>query len=280
VGLAFVSGEDQVSESAANEENKSRMSRQSLPVLELDPAAVDPDSPVPVYLQVEQDIRRQVKAIGLATEARLPRETELAELYSISRMTLRNALARLEDAKVVRREHGIGTIINAQQPTLACNLGLMKRLQTQIRDQGFVPGLQLIQLKTLKPIRAIAEALRMAKDEKAIFVERLISVNGHPTALIRSWMAEAAVPGFADEPLLEDSVWKTIEVRYGRRVAHTSNSVEMVELNTNEAHHLNLAEGERTLCLTGLAVDSAGLPVEYSVALWGQNARIHFDAST
>ena len=43
---------------------------------------------------------------------RLPRETELAEHFGISRTRLRDTLALLEQEGVITRRHGVGTIIN------------------------------------------------------------------------------------------------------------------------------------------------------------------------
>lgn len=262
---------------AAPSEKRPRVRRQELPLLEIDPLAVDAASPVPAYLQVEQDLRRQIQSSGLRRDARLPRETELAELYGISRMTLRNALARLEGAELVRREHGVGTLINPQSTVLTCDLSLMKRLQTQIRDQGFEPGVVITQRKAVKPAAKVATALDMADDDDAHFIERLITVDRRPTALIRSWVPAAILPG--ELVLEENSIWKTIEIHLGRRIVRTSNWIELIELGTHDSHQLGMEERAATVGLTGIAFDETDRPVEYSVAYWGGNARIHFDAS-
>lgn len=271
--------EHPMSENVTEDLGKERVRRQKLAVLELNPAAVDTDSPVPAYLQIEQDIRRQILSSGLSGEARLPRETELAELYGISRMTMRNALARLEEAQLVRRAHGIGTLVNLRRSTVACDLSLMKRIQTQIRDQGFEPGQRITQRKTVSLVQKVADGLKVEPQSEAFFFERVITVDRTPTALIRSWVPVAEFPGLDRLELQENSVWKTISEHYSRNVARTSNQIELVEINAQEAQLLNLEEGERTLSLTGIAYDGEDTPVEYSIALWGPTARIHFEAS-
>jgi GntR family transcriptional regulator len=258
--------------------DRKRVARGELPVLEIDPAAVDVNSPVPAYLQIEQDLRRQIQASGIKGDAKLPRETELASIYGTSRMTLRNALARLEEANVVRREHGVGTLVNPQMAVLTCNLSLMKRLQTQIREQGFVPGLVVTQRKAVRPTQAIAAELGIGESD-VYFIERIITVDGRPAAITRSWVSLERFPDFGGGDMVEMSVWRTFESRYGRSVARTSNSMELVKLSANEAHQMNLREDDTVLCLSAVAYDRDDLPLEYTVALWGPHARIHFDAT-
>jgi GntR family transcriptional regulator len=255
---------------------KERVPRGELPVLKIDPAAVDVNSPVPAYLQIEQDLRRQIHASGIRGDAKLPRETELASLYGTSRMTLRNALARLESARVVRREHGVGTLINPQGGVLTCDLSLMKRLQTQIREQGFTPGLVITQRKVVQPVQTVAVELGAGGD--TFFVERIITVDGRPTAITRSWVSLATFPGFDQVDLVEQSVWRTFEAIYDRRVVRTSNSVELVKLSAHEAHQMNMSENDTALGLSAVAYDCSDEPLEFTVALWGAHARIHFDA--
>lgn len=259
---------------------KERVFRRKLDMLEVDPTAVDPDSPVPTYLQIEQDLRRQIQKYASATDIRLPRETELASIYGVSRMTLRNALARLEEGGFLRREHGVGTLVTPQAAIVTCDLSLMKRLQSQIRDQGFVPGVIFSQMRTVVPIGQVRDALAMAEGDEAFYYERILTVDRRPTALIRSWVSRSAFPAFGDSELIEQSIWQTLTTRYGTRVARTSNFMELIDLSAADAHQLGLSEGERTICLTGTAYDTAEKPVEYSVALWGRHARVHFDART
>jgi len=56
---------------------------------------VDPNSPVPAYAQLEQDLRLRIRSGKHRHGSRLPPEQALARLYGVSRVTLRQALQRL-----------------------------------------------------------------------------------------------------------------------------------------------------------------------------------------
>lgn len=257
----------------------SRIRRQDLPVFSLDPVRVDTSSPVPAYVQVEQDIRRQILASEMLGQARLPRETELAELYGISRMTMRNALSRLEENNLVQRAHGVGTLISLRPRKLVCDLSLMKRISTQIEDQGFNAGQKITRKLVVDAAPEVASGLDIQTQAQTAFFERVIYVDDAPTALVRSWVPLAEFPQILDLDLVENSIWKTIEVHYHRQIVQTSNRIELIEVNAQEAQLLNLEEAKCTLGLTGIARDKDGVALEYSVANWGPNARVHFDTS-
>src|SRR5271169_399115 len=74
---------------------------------------VDSASPVPAYVQLEQDLRRQIQSGTLLSGTCLPPEQTLARLYGVSRVTLRQALQRLADSNLISRRQGIGTIVTA-----------------------------------------------------------------------------------------------------------------------------------------------------------------------
>ena len=265
-------------EIATEQASRERVIRRELETLEIDPTSVDADSPVPTYLQIEQDLRRQIQESPSERDIRLPRETELAKIYGVSRMTLRNALARLEESALIRREHGVGTLVNPQRAIVTCDLSLMKRLQSQISDQGFVPGVTPAQQRIVVPVGKVRDALAMSDADHAFYYERILTVDARPTALIRSWVSRAAFPRFGDWELTENSIWQTLAVKYDVKIVRTSNFMELVDLSALDAHQLGLTEGERTICLTGTAFDAGDRPVEFSVALWGRHARVHFDA--
>ena len=67
------------------------------------------DSSVPVAAQVARDIEADIRAGRLAPDTRLPTETELAEQYGVSRVTVRRAIAVLRDRGKVVTVHGRGT---------------------------------------------------------------------------------------------------------------------------------------------------------------------------
>ena len=69
------------------------------------------DDGTPYYRQLESLIRRQIEDRTLKEGDRLPTLKQLVSTYGVSTMTVRNALARLEDAGLISAERGRGTFV-------------------------------------------------------------------------------------------------------------------------------------------------------------------------
>ena len=74
-------------------------------------ARINHDSAITVTAQVAADIESDIDAGKIAPDTRLPAETELAEQYGVSRVTVRRAIALLREREKVVTVHGRGTYV-------------------------------------------------------------------------------------------------------------------------------------------------------------------------
>ena len=75
---------------------------------------IDRDSPIPLYLQVSADMTRRIAEEEWRVGDQLLPENTLAELYQISRITTRQALAQLERDGLISRKRGERTVVQAR----------------------------------------------------------------------------------------------------------------------------------------------------------------------
>jgi len=68
----------------------------------------------PLYLQLQRVLRAAIESHVLAADEALPAERELADAFSVSRVTVRKALDGLVDAGLLTRRHGAGTFVAAR----------------------------------------------------------------------------------------------------------------------------------------------------------------------
>jgi len=72
---------------------------------------LDLSSPVPLYHQISREIYRRIAEGGYPTGGALPTEEKLSAEFSVSRATVRQALAELVDERLVTRRRGAGTFV-------------------------------------------------------------------------------------------------------------------------------------------------------------------------
>lgn len=70
----------------------------------------------PLYLQVASTLRRRIETGVWAPGGRIPTLDELAAEFSMARVTVRQALALLEDEGLIRRQQGRGTFVADRLP--------------------------------------------------------------------------------------------------------------------------------------------------------------------
>ncbi len=73
---------------------------------------IDRNSPIPIYYQLKQLIKRQIQSKALRSGDRLPTERELCEQHRISRAPVRQALTALAQEGYIYRRAGAGTFVS------------------------------------------------------------------------------------------------------------------------------------------------------------------------
>lgn len=69
------------------------------------------NSAVPLYQQLSRDLRTQIHSGAYKPDMAIPPEEKLAELYRVSRVTVRKAIQQLADDGLVVRQPGKGTFV-------------------------------------------------------------------------------------------------------------------------------------------------------------------------
>src|SRR4051795_6514137 len=74
---------------------------------------IDRESPVPFYFQLAEVLEAEIRSGRWEPGDRLASEPELSDHYGISRTTVRQALARLQQRGLIARRKGQGTFVDS-----------------------------------------------------------------------------------------------------------------------------------------------------------------------
>ena len=93
----------------------------------------------PIYVQLMDSIKKKIQDGQLQVGDRLVSEREMSEQYGINRMTVRNALKKLQEEGVIKTKRGSGNYV-AKVPYVEEKLELGRAgvysLSAQIRQKG------------------------------------------------------------------------------------------------------------------------------------------------
>src|SRR5271170_2813676 len=74
---------------------------------------LDRRRPEPLWHQAQTALRSLIERGEWSSGSQIPNEDRLCDLLGISRITVRHALRNLEEAGLLRREHGRGTFVRS-----------------------------------------------------------------------------------------------------------------------------------------------------------------------
>src|SRR5437764_8768252 len=137
-------------------------------------------NPPPLYYQLKEVLKQQIRAGHLAPHTAIPSEPELVSQYHVSRATVRQALAELVHEGLLYRQHGKGTFVcepRVQQP-----LTELTSLTNELRRRGKHPGGLLLLSELVRGSETVRQRLALTDTEQAIRLERLRTADSKPIA--------------------------------------------------------------------------------------------------
>ncbi len=160
---------------------------------------VDRSSPLPLWAQLEADLRRRLEAGEF--DERFPTDNELVDAYEVSRHTVREAVRHLNRAGILKRERGRGTVVNRAE--FEQSLGALYSLFRSVEDSGVEQRSEVLQQRLTTDADAAAR-LGRAPGTELVFLERVRYADAEPLAIDRAW-----VPADLGRPLLEQDFTHT-----------------------------------------------------------------------
>lgn len=148
------------------------------------PASLDRNSPMPLWAQLEVDLRRRVDS-GEFDDGVFPTDLALTEAYEVSRHTVREAIRHLNKAGILTRQRGRGTVINRSE--FEQSLGTLYSLFQTVESAGVEQKSDVLGFSVTKDPVA-ARRLERNDDAELVLLERLRFAGDDPLAVDRAWL--------------------------------------------------------------------------------------------
>lgn len=194
---------------------------------------------------------------------RLPSEPTLAKELGVSRVSIRAALAQLENEGVVNRRHGSGTYVNSVRP-LVRSLHLNVGSDELIRSRGHASGISEMSWRQAEADEDIAERLAIEVGTPIIDLYRVRTSDGSPVTVEHDYFAVSLLP--ADEPLsIGPSLYGFLANACGVDVTFGIATLEPALIGEHLSPVFGVPPDALCLIIRQTDYDSAEHPVSYSV---------------
>lgn len=222
---------------------------------------IDRSSFVPAYYQLAQILERKIKQGVWQPGSVLASESELAQHYGLSRMTVRRALDKLVELGLVYAEKGRGTFVASPQVEKATFqfLGFHEDMQRR----GLAPDARLLEAKVVAAPPRAARGLEVPVGSKVLFYRRVLLANGEPLVYDRKYLRYAK-----GKPILEnDLAYLPLPEAVAQHsdVAPVSSrlSIQATVVREEEASLLQVPAGTPAFYIEQVICAADGRPVGY-----------------
>lgn len=149
-------------------------------------------SKVPMYRQIADAIRKKVKEGDLLVGDALPTEAQLCEEFSVSRVTVRQAIKLLVEQEVLESIQGSGTYV--RDVKVNYDIYQMTGFYEKVSDRGVATHSDVLAFEIIKPSPAIASVLQLDGDQRVYYVKRVRFIDDSPVNLEETWLPLALFP--------------------------------------------------------------------------------------
>ena len=212
--------------------------------------------------QVAQHLRSRIMQGEFTPGARMPSETQIAQEYAVSRVTVRTAVKLLESQGLVDVRHGSGTFVCDFGTGIKAGIQELRSITETIREMGFTPSME----RHKREVRPASDHERTRLDlndgEEILELQRAIFADGDVVAYFYDVIPTSGLTELTIEQMGQESVFgvfDTLGIHPARAVA---------ELHAVSSH--DIAWGSQQpdqglfLLLDQVHFDHVGRPFMYS----------------
>lgn len=219
-----------------------------------------PGSSKPLYIQLRDILQQKIHDREFRPGDALPGERQLMEEYSVSRVTVRQAIAELVREGQILRRHGKGNFIS--EPKLELPQARLLGIAEELQLRNLEPILEVMETGFEAPSQTLIEKLNL-NQQQVYKVVRLISFYDGPALIDFSYFPQTIGKQLEGMNFSQDLIYLQLE-RFGYKISHGSQSLGAKLLSVEEAKLLNCKEGEPGLVAERITFVQGDTPIQYS----------------
>jgi GntR family transcriptional regulator len=217
----------------------------------------------PAAEEVRRRLLEQIVTGQLAPGERLGAERDLAVAFRVSRSTVRQALAALEQSSLVRRVPGRGGGTFVSHEKFERDLSHVVGVPALLQRQGMTAGSRVMSTGIVPADGPTARALELDDDAYVVDVVRIRLADGDPLSLEHLRLPAQLFPGLLDLPL-GGSMYQLLEDNYGVVAGEAVERIEVVPAGPHEASILDVEVGAPLLSISRTTCSVDGVLFEFS----------------
>ena len=222
---------------------------------------MEKEAPKTKYAWLVQQLHQLIRERTYQSDKCLPSERELCEQYDVSRITVRRALAELEEAGTIYRVQGKGAFVRSEK--FPVKLSQLTSLTENMQDLNLSCGSQILALEEIPAAEKIAGKLNIEINTQVVMLRRLRLAGGKPLAIATCYL-HPSLGGTVAAHIVDDaSLYAIFREKCGVSPVYAEQTLEIGLLQPWEQRLLGENTPAYAMFTTRQSFDAERNPLEY-----------------
>lgn len=223
---------------------------------------VDPNNPIPKYLQIREWLREAILLGRYKTGERLPSEIALAQMCGVNRNTLRQAIGELTHEGMLKKIKGLGTFVAAPEPAaMRHKLNRISSFSHEMSRAGVREGTRLLEKGLETPPENVRQSLALQQDSRVIAIRRLRTGDNLPLIFEETYLPTDLFEGILEMDLT-GSLYDIFTRAFNVELTRCEQIIRAVNLNREVSSLLELKPNDAGLYMESVTYNDRNMPVE------------------
>lgn len=210
---------------------------------------------------LSKEIEYLLETENYREKQKLPSERELAEYFSVQRLTIRAALQILVQKGILISRERYGYFIAPKR--VQFNLNHTNSFKMMIERTGKTSYVKLLEFEKVKLNEQLAKKTMLTEGTEMFRIMRLRYGNKEPIAVEKSYIVCDLAKDLSEEDVHNKSLYEALKKKYRLSIANSSHRVSVVYANGLEAELLKISPSKPLIKYQGLVYERRGRLLEY-----------------
>lgn len=215
----------------------------------------------PLYRRIVRALRSDILEGRLRPGMRLPSESELGQRFSVSRITVRQAVGALHNEGLIHTAQGRGSFV--AHPKAYQDISRLQGFAEQMGRHGYQVSNRVLSTRELEAPAQVARRLDLGSGARVLELQRLRLLNGAPVSVELTYLPLEIGRRVVEADLQQRDIFLILENDCQSPLGHAELAIDAVAADPETAARLGVAEAAPLLRIERLTHDRAGRPLDY-----------------
>lgn len=232
------------------------------------------NSPIPFHHQIYTILKQRIERGSYQEGDLLPSENELSKEFDVTRITIRNAMRRLQNDGYIITTKGKGSVVSTNK--LEQSLFRFYSFGRDFSDSSLKPATHLLSASIELANELELSKLNLSHPSNIQKILRLRTLDSIPVIVEISTIPVFLAPGLVSMALENMSIYNILENEYRLPIIKTCEYLDAINCDSYFSNLLNIEPGKAVFVVERITYTTDFIPLEYRVSyIRGDKFRFH-----